>query len=131
MKRSIEDGNLSLPDIGYVNAHGTSTILNDLSEARAISSLFGEKAKNVLVNSTKSMIGHTIAAAGAIEAVVTAMSLSRGIFHPTRNLECKDEGCELNYCEGKAVRRSVEAAISNSCGFSGCNSCLTFRRYNE
>ena len=104
MKRAIKDGGLTIDDIGYVNAHGTSTRLNDLSESRAIASLFKEKAGDVLVNSTKSMIGHTIAAAGAIEAAVTAMSISRGIFHPTRNLECRDEGCELNYCPGKAVK---------------------------
>ena len=131
MKRAIEDGQIDLDDLRYVNAHGTSTRLNDLSESRAVTHLFGDKAKEVLVNSTKSMVGHTVAAAGAIEAVVTAMSLANGIFHPTRNFEVPDDGCELNYCQGKAVKRQVEAAISNSCGFSGCNSCLTFKRYHE
>ena len=131
MKRAMEDGHIELDELRYVNAHGTSTRLNDLSESRAIAQLFGDKAKDVLVNSTKSMIGHTVAAAGAIEAVVTAMSLANSIFHPTRNLEVPDDGCELNYCPGKAVKRQIEAAISNSCGFSGCNSCLTFKRYHE
>jgi len=129
MRRALADGGQTPDDIDYVNAHGTSTRLNDMSESRAIAAVFGERAPTVLVNSTKSMLGHTVAAAGAIEAVVTCLSLARGICHPTRNFERPDEGCHLNYCRDHAVEAPLRGAMSNSCGFSGCNSCLTFSRY--
>ncbi len=131
MALAIEDGGMELDDINYVNAHGTSTRLNDQSESRAIVATFGDRAVEILVNSTKSMIGHSVASAGAIEAVVTALSISQGICHPTRNLVAPDTGCDLNYCKDKAVKVDIEGAISNSCGFSGGNSCITFRKYHD
>ena len=128
MKRAIEDGGMTLEDIGYINAHGTSTRLNDLAESRAITALFGDHAKNIVVNATKSMIGHAVAAAGAIEAAVTVLSLDRGVCHPTRNLEVRDKECELNYGSDGPVQAKLVGAISNSCGFSGGNTCVAFRK---
>ncbi|PKK90324.1 MAG: hypothetical protein CVV64_10175 [Candidatus Wallbacteria bacterium HGW-Wallbacteria-1] len=127
MECAIEDGGMTLSQIGYVNAHGTSTRLNDLSEAMAIHSLFGESENPPLVNSSKSMLGHTVAAAGAIEAAVTITSMVRKVFHPNRNLSQSDTRFPLNYCGLKAVEGNVLGALSNSCGFSGGNSCIAFR----
>lgn len=131
MKRALEEGQLPLEDVGYINAHGTSTRLNDQAESRAIKSLFGPHAERIKVNATKSMIGHSVAAAGAVEAVVTVMTLREKIAHPTRNMESSDIGCGLDYCGHGAVAVDLPAALSNSCGFSGGNSCLAFRRYEE
>lgn len=129
MARAIADSGIAPDDVKYVNAHATSTKLNDASETRAIKSLFGDHAKNLLVSATKSMIGHTVAAAGAVEAAVTAMSVKSGVCHPTRNLAEPDEGFDLNYCASGPVRAEITAALSNSCGFSGGNSCLAFKKY--
>ncbi|MBI4858962.1 MAG: beta-ketoacyl-[acyl-carrier-protein] synthase family protein [Candidatus Riflebacteria bacterium] len=129
MRRALADAGMDRDEVDYVNAHGTSTRLNDTAEVRAIASLFGDRSSRVLVNSTKSMIGHTVAAAGAIEAAVTIRSIVTGVCHPTLNLENLDPGCGLNCCPGRAVRSDLGAALSNSCGFSGANSCLAFRKY--
>jgi 3-oxoacyl-[acyl-carrier-protein] synthase II len=131
MQRAIKDAGLELTDINYVNAHATSTRLNDAGETRAIKSLFGEHAKKIVVGATKSMIGHSVAAAGAIEAVVTAMSIKNDICHPTINLETPDPVCDLDYCPGEARRMAIHGAVSNSCGFSGGNSCVVFNKYGE
>lgn len=131
MQRAIEDAGLTTDDIDYINAHATSTRLNDASETRAIKSLFGERAKKLVVGATKSMIGHSVAAAGAIEAVVTALSIKNGICHPTINLETPDPACDLDYCPGAARRVDIFGAVSNSCGFSGGNSCLVLNRFGE
>jgi len=127
MDSAIEDAGLVPSDIGYVNAHGTSTRLNDQAEAAAISRVFMNNPEAPLVNSTKSMLGHTVAAAGAIEAVVTVMSLFSGRFHPCLNLEQPDPGSQLNFCTSLVEKSGIRAAISNSCGFSGGNSCIVFR----
>lgn len=129
MERALKDGGMTPEDIGYINAHGTSTRLNDLSESLAIRSLFSSLPRRVMVNSTKSMLGHSVAAAGAIEAAVTVMTVSTGMCHPTLNLESPDTGCDLDYCIKEAVRADFSGAISNSCGFSGGNSCLVFKRF--
>jgi len=131
MESSLISSGMTIDDIQYINAHATSTHLNDVSETRAIMSLFGEKAYDLKINATKSMIGHTVAAAGAVEACVTALSIKNGICHPTRNLKKSDENCPLFYCPEESVKLEINGAISNSCGFSGGNSCLVFKKYKE
>jgi len=129
MTRAISDAGLKPEEMVYINAHATSTRLNDASETRAIKTVFGEHAKKLLINSTKSMIGHTVAAAGAIEAAVTARSISEGRCHPTKNLTEPDAACDLFYCPDGFVEADIKAAMSNSCGFSGGNSCVVFKKY--
>lgn len=131
MERAIKDSGIPLADFSYVNPHATSTRLNDASETRAIKSLFGEHCRNIVVSATKSMIGHSVAAAGAIEAVVTALSVKNDICHPTANLKTPDPACDLDYCPGGARKMIIKAAISNSCGFSGGNSSVVFNKIGE
>lgn len=128
MERALSDGGIPREEVAYVNAHGTATRLNDLAETRAIRALFGPLADRIKVNATKSMIGHSVAAAGAVEAAVTVTSMLEGIVHPTRNLESPDPECDLDCCRGGAAELRIGAALSNSCGFSGGNGCLAFRR---
>ena len=117
-------------EIGHVNAHATSTPEGDKAELQAIRTIFGDHAPNVAVTANKSMLGHTLGAAGAIEAIVTILSIREGCIPPTLNLEDPDdEGAGLDLVSGSAVRRDVEAAISNSFGFGGQNTALVFRRF--
>ena len=125
---AIRDSGLRPENIGYINAHGTSTSVNDLVETLAIKEVFGERAHRVPISSTKSMIGHTIGAAGAIEALVTAMVLDRGIIPPTINYRCKDPNCDLDYVPNESRCARVEAALSNSFGFGSCNACLVLTK---
>jgi len=129
MELAILDAGLEKNEIGYVNAHGTSTPLNDVSESAAIELCFGEHAKNLLVSSTKSMTGHMLGAAGAFEAVITAMAVAQGIAPPTIGLETEGEGCNLDYVKGKARKMNTKYGISNSFGFGGHNSCVVLGRY--
>ncbi len=125
MNAAIVDAGIRPEDVGYINAHGTSTLMNDLSETRGIRRTFGAHADELLVTSTKSMIGHLVAACGAIEAVVTLLSLREQMVHPTLNLETPDPECDLDYVAG--VARPVpglSVALSNSFGFGGCNATL-------
>ncbi|MEO0136876.1 MAG: beta-ketoacyl-ACP synthase II [candidate division WOR-3 bacterium] len=132
MERAIKEAGCPREAIDYINTHGTSTDLNDKFEARAIKDLFGAHAKNIALNSTKSMIGHTLGAAGAIEAVVTALSLYEQILHPSVNLENPDPECEgLNFVLKDAKKTKIEYALSNSLGFGGHNATLCFKRYEE
>lgn len=131
MRRAVDDAGLALAQIGYINAHGTSTPLNDITETRAIHALFGAHARQLAVSSTKSMTGHLLGAAGGIEAVATVMSLNSGRIHPTRNLETPDPACDLDYVPGSARRLALEAALSNSMGFGGHNAVLAFRRWES
>ncbi len=128
IRGAIRDAGLVLEDVGYINAHGTSTTLNDAAETLAIKEVFGDRAYQVPISSTKSMIGHTIGAAGAIEALVTALVLDRGIIPPTINYECRDPDCDLDYVPNAARRTPVGAALSNSFGFGSCNACLVLKR---
>jgi 3-oxoacyl-[acyl-carrier-protein] synthase II len=128
MERALQSAGIIADDIDYVNAHGTSTRLNDQAEARALLSLFGAKAGEIAVNSSKSMLGHTVAAAGAIEAAITCMSIKTGMFHPTRNYEKSDPGLDLDFCPLKSGKKDIRAALSNSSGFSGGNSSLCFKK---
>jgi 3-oxoacyl-[acyl-carrier-protein] synthase II len=131
MKRALVDAGLESSDIDYINAHGTSTPVNDPVETKAIRQVFGEQADKLKVSSTKSMIGHLLGAAGGVEAIVTVLGLQEQFYPPTRNLESQDPECDLNYVPKKGVPGQMRAAISNSFGFGGHNGVLVFKRYQE
>ncbi|MEW6568982.1 MAG: beta-ketoacyl-ACP synthase II [Chloroflexota bacterium] len=128
MRRALEDAGLQPEDIGYINAHGTSTRLNDASETAAIKSVFGERAYEVPVSSTKSMTGHLLGAAGAVEAIFSILALLRGLIPPTINYHTPDPKCDLDYVPNKARKASLRHVLSNSFGFGGHNACLIFSR---
>ena len=132
IRRALEKANLSVDDVAMVNAHATSTPEGDPRELEAMHTLFGERAGQVSITANKSMLGHTLGAAGAIEAIATIMSVRAGIVPPTINLEDPDEAAAgLDLTPGRARRREIEVAVSNSFGFGGQNSALVFRRWNE
>lgn len=131
MKRAIERAGLKPEDIDYINAHGTSTPLNDKMETCAIKSVFGQHAGKVPISSTKSMTGHLIGAAGALEAAICALVIKEGIIPPTINLTHPDPNCDLDYVPNKARKAKVKIALSNSFGFGGHNSTLILGRYSE
>ncbi|MBI5574296.1 MAG: beta-ketoacyl-ACP synthase II [Elusimicrobia bacterium] len=129
MELAIKDGGLIPEDINYINAHGTSTDLNDKTETMAIKKVFGEHAKKLAVSSTKSMTGHLLGAAGAVEIIATVLCMERGFIHPTINYEFPDPECDLDYVPNKPREKQINAAISNSLGFGGHNSTLAIKRY--
>jgi 3-oxoacyl-[acyl-carrier-protein] synthase II len=131
MRRAIEKAGASLTDVDYINAHGTATPFNDKTETAAIKALFGDHAYKLAISSTKSMIGHTLGAAGAVEAAVTIFSLREGILTPTINLETPDPECDLDYVPNVARKANIHLALSNSMGFGGHNACLAFRKWEE
>jgi 3-oxoacyl-[acyl-carrier-protein] synthase II len=124
MRQALASAGLSAEQIGYVNAHATSTPIGDIAEAAAIRSVVGD----VPVSATKSMTGHLLGAAGAVEALVTALSLRDGVVHPTRNYDKPDERCDVDCVPEGPRRLALEAALSNSFGFGGHNVCLAFRK---
>ncbi len=128
MRETLKDAHINPEDIGYINAHGTSTVLNDKIESKAIMKVFGEHAKNLKVSSIKSMIGHLLAAAGAVEFASTVMSVYSGIFPPTINYEESDPECPLDYVVNGAETVDIEMAMSNSFGFGGGNACLIVKK---
>jgi 3-oxoacyl-[acyl-carrier-protein] synthase II len=130
MKKALKDAELDVTDIGYINAHGTSTQLNDSSETMAIKGVFGEQAYNIPISSTKSVTGHLMGAAGAVEAVITLKALNEQFLPPTINLDNPDEGCDLNYIPNKGITAEPQHAMSNSFGFGGHNAVLVFSKYN-
>lgn len=130
MQQALDTSDLKPSDVEYINAHGTSTELNDLCETQAIKSIFGEHAYKLNVSSTKSMTGHLLGAAGGVEAVFSVMSLTTGIIPPTINYETPDPECDLNYTPNHATERKIRAVLSNSFGFGGTNVCIAFKRYN-
>jgi 3-oxoacyl-[acyl-carrier-protein] synthase II len=130
MALALEEGGVGPEDVGYINAHGTSTYFNDKLESLAIEKLFGAYAAKLNISSTKSMTGHLLGAAGGVEAIATAMAIYNGMIPPTINYETKDEECGLNYTPNTAVVRQVECALSNSLGFGGHNASLLFRKYS-
>jgi 3-oxoacyl-[acyl-carrier-protein] synthase II len=128
MVHAIRDAGIDPSQVGYINAHGTSTPAGDLAETKAVKSALGGHAHKVMVSSTKSMTGHLLGAAGGVEAVFTAMAIRDGIVPPTINLENPSEGCDLDYVPNTAREAQVEYALSNSFGFGGTNGTLVFRR---
>jgi 3-oxoacyl-[acyl-carrier-protein] synthase II len=131
MKRALKDAGLEPKDIQYINAHGTSTPANDFNETRAIKAVFGDHAKTVNVSSTKSATGHMLGAAGAVEAVVSAMVVGTGIIPPTINYTTPEPELDLNYTPNESVKRDVNAVLSNSFGFGGHNTTLAIKRYRS
>jgi 3-oxoacyl-[acyl-carrier-protein] synthase II len=131
MKLAIRDAGIEPKDVDYVNAHGTSTQLNDAGETKALKLAFGEHAYKVAISSTKSMIGHLLGAAGAVEAIATLLSINRGMIHPTINYENPDPECDLDYVPNTARRKDVRVAISNGFGFGGHNAVVVLGRYQE
>jgi 3-oxoacyl-[acyl-carrier-protein] synthase II len=124
MKEALRDARLNPGDVQYVNAHGTSTPLGDEAETKAIKEVFGPHARELAVNSTKSMIGHTLGASGGIELIATVLSIKQGVLHPTINYRTPDPACDLDYVPNTAREQRVRRAISNSFGFGGHNCCL-------
>jgi len=128
---AIKDAGLEPADVEYVNAHGTSTQLNDAGETKALKIALGEHARKVAISSTKSMIGHLLGAAGAVEAIATLLTINRGIIHPTINYENNDPECDLDYVPNQARRQDVRIAISNGFGFGGHNAVVVLGKYEE
>lgn len=131
MEIALQNAGISQEQIDYVNAHGTSTHFNDLYETRAMKKVFGEHVYNLSVNSTKSMVGHTLAAAGAIEAIVCLLSIRDSFVHVTAGLQNEDEECDLDYTKGSGKVQKIKKAMSNSFGFGGHNSSLIIAEYKE
>ena len=129
MRWAIRDAGLIPEDIGYINAHGTSTPKNDLVETLAIKKVLGDHAHRVPVSSTKSMIGHALGGAGALEAVASIMTILDGEIHPTINYEVPDPDCDLDYVPNESRSVQVDTVLSNSFGFGGQNACLVFKRF--
>ncbi|MEM7199332.1 MAG: beta-ketoacyl-ACP synthase II [Planctomycetota bacterium] len=124
MQQALRDGGLNPTDVDYVNAHGTSTELNDKVETKALKGVFGDHARSLQISSTKSMVGHLLGASGAIELAVAVKSIATGHIHPTINYEVPDPECDLDYVPNQARESRVRCAISNSLGFGGHNTCL-------
>jgi 3-oxoacyl-[acyl-carrier-protein] synthase II len=131
MKLAIRDAGIEPKDVDYVNAHGTSTQLNDAGETKALKLAFGEHAYKVPISSTKSMIGHLLGAAGAVEAIATLLTINRGMIHPTINYENPDPECDLDYVPNTARRKDVRVAISNGFGFGGHNAVVVLAKYED
>lgn len=131
MAAAIEDAGLTAADVDYVNAHGTSTHMNDQGETEAIKTVWGEHAKDVSVSSIKSMTGHMLGAGGGVECIATVLAIENDMLPPTINYETPDEGLDLDYVPNKAKAKTVRAAISNSFGFGGHNACLVLKKFAE
>jgi 3-oxoacyl-[acyl-carrier-protein] synthase II len=130
VKYALKKANLGPEDIDYISAHGTATVLNDRTETRVIKNVFGERAKQIPVSASKSMLGHLLGASGSIQAVITILAMNHGIAPPTVNLTHPDPECDLDYVPNKARPVKIKTAMSNSFGFGGHNSVLVFRQYN-
>jgi 3-oxoacyl-[acyl-carrier-protein] synthase II len=131
MQMALDTANVMPQQVGYINAHGTSTPYNDLFETQAVKTVFGEHAYKLAMSSTKSMTGHLLGAAGGIEAIFTVLALKEGILPPTMNLHNPDPECDLDYIANKARKVSIDYALSNSLGFGGHNACLLFKKYTD
>jgi 3-oxoacyl-[acyl-carrier-protein] synthase II len=129
MEKALHHAGIYKEEVDYINAHGTSTELNDRYETMAIKRVFGEQAYKIPVSSSKSMLGHTIGAAGAIEGIITILSIQTGILSPTINLDQPDPDLDLDYVPNKSREKEVNVALSNSFGFGGHNATLVFRKY--
>jgi 3-oxoacyl-[acyl-carrier-protein] synthase II len=131
MTMALQNAGISPEQVGYINAHGTSTPLGDIGETKAIKHTFGKHAYNLNVSSTKSMTGHLLGAAGGLESIFCAMAIHTGIIPPTINLHNQDPECDLNYTANEAQKKPIEYALNNSFGFGGTNSSLILKRYND
>ncbi|MBT3995609.1 MAG: beta-ketoacyl-ACP synthase II [Chloroflexi bacterium] len=129
MNRALTNAGVTINDIDYINAHGTSTPINDASETKAIKAVFGEHAYNVPISSTKSMVGHSLGASGSLEAIVCINSINDGILHPTINQDEPDPDCDLDYIPNVAREVEVNVTLSNSFGFGGQNACLIIKKF--
>jgi 3-oxoacyl-[acyl-carrier-protein] synthase II len=130
MRNALEDAEMTIHDIDYINTHGTSTPLGDVAEAKAILDVFGEQAKNISISSTKSMTGHLLGAAGAIETIACILAIQHGTIPPTINHSVNDEECpDLDYTFNVAKQRTVRAALSNTFGFGGHNTSIIVKKY--
>jgi 3-oxoacyl-[acyl-carrier-protein] synthase II len=131
IRKALTNAGITPDQIDYINAHGTSTPLNDAAETLAIKKALGESAYKIPISSTKSMIGHTLGAAGAVEAIACVKTINDGIIHPTINYSTPDPGCDLDYVPNEARQKDVQYVLSNSFGFGGQNACVIFKRYEE
>jgi len=127
--RALENASVELDEIDYINAHGTSTTINDASETRAIKRVFGERAYDIPISSTKSMVGHSLGASGSLEAIVCINSINDNILHPTINQEESDPECDLDYIPNVARETEINITLSNSFGFGGQNACLVIKKF--
>jgi 3-oxoacyl-[acyl-carrier-protein] synthase II len=130
MRRALQDAGVAAEDVGYINAHGTSTPYNDKTETIAIKAVFGPHAKRIGVSSTKSMTGHMLGAAGGVETAITALCLKHQVMTPTINYEFPDPDCDLDYVPNAARPAALLYGLSNSFGFGGTNGCLLLRRFD-
>jgi 3-oxoacyl-[acyl-carrier-protein] synthase II len=131
MQLALKDAKTNPDEVQYVNAHGTSTPLGDEAETKALKQVFGEHARKLAISSTKSMLGHLLGASGGVELIATAMSVYRGVVHPTINYETPDPNCDLDYVPNVARQLKVRRAISNSFGFGGHNACLVLGAFGR
>lgn len=131
MKNALRDGELAVSDVDYINAHGTSTALNDKGETAAVKALFGDHAKELMISSTKSMTGHLLGGSGAVEAVITVKALQDGFVPATLNYQVPDPECDLNVVPNEGVKKDIHCAISNSFGFGGHNATLAFTKWED
>lgn len=131
MRLAVEDAKMNLEDVDYINAHGTSTPLNDKNETYAIKQLFGELAYKIPVTSTKSMVGHSLGAAAAVESIATVLSIEKGIIFPTINYEEPDPECDLDYVPNQAREANINVAVKNAFGFGGHNAVLVFKKFAD
>jgi 3-oxoacyl-[acyl-carrier-protein] synthase II len=129
VKLALNDAAISASDVDYINAHGTATVLNDLSETKTIKAALGEHSRKVPISSNKSMIGHLLGAAGAVEAIFTVLTMKDGIIPPTINYETPDPECDLDYVPNIARKAQIKIALSNSFGFGGANATLIFKKF--
>jgi len=129
MRNCLDDGQIRLEDVGYINAHGTSTPQGDVAETRAVKTVFGDQARKLVFGSTKSMTGHLLGGAGALECIVSLLTVTRGIIPPTINYVTPDPECDLDCAPNTAVKRQVRVALSNSFGFGGHNVTLAVRGF--
>jgi beta-ketoacyl-acyl-carrier-protein synthase II len=131
MRWALDDAEISPTEIDYINAHGTSTPLNDSTETKAIKSVFGEHAYKLAISSSKSMIGHAMGASGTLEAIACVLTIMYGIIHPTINYSTPDPECDLDYVPNQARKQAVRYALSNSFGLGGQNACLIIKKFDE
>ena len=131
MQNAIRDAGLDPQAVDYINAHGTSTQVGDVAEVKAVRNVFGTHAEKLAMSSTKSMTGHLLGAAGAVEAIFSILALREGVLPPTINLDYPDEGCDLDLVANECRKADLQVALSNSFGFGGTNGTLIFRRYED